>query len=164
MIFRCGRCGTRFLQLKLVLPDFGKVLALDGKGIETHARGRKVEEGEQKEEDGRRDTDAECGVKTYCGQREDGTLWQKVKSWFGYKLQLIVDANYELLLAFKVKKASEAEMPKAHDLLDEIEECHPDILKRCVYLDADQGYDDGKLITRIPLSGPTLWLRVQRLL
>jgi hypothetical protein len=88
-------------------------------------------------------------VKAYRGQREDGTLWEKVKSWFGYKLHLIVDANYELPLAFKVTKASEAEMPKAHDLLDEMEERHPDILKMCDYLDADRGYDDGKLITRL---------------
>ena len=136
-------------QLKLVLPDFGEYLALDGKGIETHARVRKVEEGEQKEPDGRRDTDADWGVKSYRGQREDGTLWEKVKSWFGYKLHLIVDANYELPLAFKVTKASEAEIPKAHDLLDEIEERHPDILEMCEYLDADRGYDDGKLITRL---------------
>lgn len=136
-------------QLKLVLPDFGELLALDGKGIETHARERKVKDVEQKEPDGRRDTDADWGVKTYHGKREDGTLWEKVKSWFGYKLHLIVDANYELPLAFKVTKASEAEMPKAHDLLDEIQEQHPDILKRCDYLDADRGYDDGKLITRL---------------
>ena len=103
---------------------------MDGKGIETHARGRKVQEEEQKEADGRRDTDADWGVKSYRGQREDGTLWEKVKSWFGYKLHLIVDANYELPLAFKVTKASEAEMPKAHDLLDEMEEHHPDIPKK----------------------------------
>ena len=65
-------------QLKLVLPDFGELLALDGKGIETHARGRKVEEEEQKEPDGRRDTDADRGVKTYRGQREDGTLKKRL--------------------------------------------------------------------------------------
>ena len=52
-------------------------------------------------------------------------------------------------LAFKVTKASESEMPKAHDLLDEMEERHPDILEMCDYLDADRGYDDGKLITRL---------------
>ena len=40
-------------------------------------------------------------------------------------------------------------MPKAHDLLDEMEERHPNILKRCECLDADKGYDDGKLITRL---------------
>ena len=35
-------------ELGLVLPDFGKVLAIDGKVIDTHARARKVkEEGEK---------------------------------------------------------------------------------------------------------------------
>jgi hypothetical protein len=27
----------------------------------------------------------------------DGTAWQKVVSWFGYRLHLIVDTNYELV-------------------------------------------------------------------
>ena len=45
------------------------------------------------EPDGRRDVDADWGVKTYQGEREDGNLWQKLKSWFGYKLHLLVDAN-----------------------------------------------------------------------
>ena len=136
-------------ELKVVLPDFGKYLALDGKGIKTHARGRKVKGEEQKESDGRRDTDADWGVKSYRGQREDGTLWEKVTSWFGYKLHLIVDANYELPVGYKVTKASEAEKVKAHELLDRIEERHPDILKRCEYLDADRGYDETKLIRRL---------------
>jgi len=60
-----------------------------------------------------------------------------------------VDANYELPVAFKVKKASKAEMPKAHDLLDEMEERHLDILQECEYMDVDRGYDDGKLISRL---------------
>jgi hypothetical protein len=30
-------------------------------------------------------TDADFGKKTYTGIREDGTAWQKVVKWFGYK-------------------------------------------------------------------------------
>ena len=134
-------------EVESVLADFGKVLAVDGKGIETHARARKV--GEWKEPDGRRDTDADWGVKSYRGQREDGSLWEKVKSWFGYKLHLIVDATYELPVAFEVRKASEAEAPQAHEMLDRMEERHPGMLERCEYLDGDKGYDDGKLIKRV---------------
>jgi hypothetical protein len=134
-------------EVESVLADFGKVLAVDGKGIETHARARKA--GEGKEPDGRRDTDADWGVKSYRGQREDGSLWEKVKSWFGYKLHLIVDATYELPVAFEVRKASEAEAPEAHELLDRMEERHPEMLERCEYLEGDKGYDDGKLIERV---------------
>ncbi len=72
---------------------------------------------EEKEEDGRRDTDADWGKKVYCsGVREDGTAWEKVKSWFGYKLHLVVDAKYELPVSYCVTKASAAEVLKAHEL------------------------------------------------
>lgn len=52
-------------------------------------------------------------------------------------------------VGYKVTKASEAEKVKAHELLDRIEERHPDILKRCEYLVADRGYDETKLIRRL---------------
>ena len=50
------------------LPEFGSVLAVDGKGIDTHARARK--QGDvPREPDGRRDVDADWGVKTSQGER-----------------------------------------------------------------------------------------------
>jgi len=48
------------------------------------------------EPDGRRDIDTDFGKKTCQERREDGTLWERVRSWFGYKLRLIVDADHEL--------------------------------------------------------------------
>jgi hypothetical protein len=132
------------------LPDFGKYLAVDGKGIDTHAKGKKREEkGKEKESDGRRDTDADWGKKVYRGVREDGTAWEKVRSWFGYKLHLVADATYELPVSFSVTKASVAEAPMAHDLFKKIEEKHPDIVKRCEYGLGDRGLDDGKLIKKL---------------
>ena len=77
-----------------MLPDFGKRLAFDGKAIESHANPRK--KGDAASPDGRRDLDADVGVKKYQGQRADGTTWEKVAAWFGYKLHLLVDAAYEL--------------------------------------------------------------------
>ena len=65
-------------QLRRLLPGFGKRLGIDSKGVKTHARSKKATE-EAPAEDGRRDTDANWGVKRYRGQREDGTLWEKVK-------------------------------------------------------------------------------------
>jgi len=49
---------------------------------------------------GGRDTDADFGKKVYRGKREDGTMWEKVVSWFGYRLHLVVDSKYELPVAF----------------------------------------------------------------
>ena len=132
-------------ELHKNLPGFGSILAIDGKAVQTHAKAQKKEE--ILPPDGRRDIDADFGVKTYHGIREDGTLWKKVKSWFGYRIHLIVDANYELPVAFHVTKASEAEAPKAHKLLDEMALVQPEILKTCKLFLGDKGYDDGKLIT-----------------
>ena len=60
-----------------------------------------------------------------------------------------MDATYELPVAFSVTKASVAEAPMAHELLDKLEDSHLKILDRCKYLDADRGYDDGKLILMV---------------
>jgi hypothetical protein len=135
-------------EVEKELPDIGRVMAVDGKGIDSHARGRKKDQ-ELKPPDGRRDTDADWGVKTYKGENEDGSSWETVKSWFGYKLHLLVDARYELPLAFKLTKASPVEAPIAHQLVDHLESRHPELLEACEYLDADRGYDDGKLISRL---------------
>lgn len=127
------------------LPDFGKNLALDGKAIRSHATGRN----KTTKKDGRRDLDADYGVKTYKGKREDGTLWEKVTTWFGYKLHLLVDADYELPVAFSVTKASRSEVKQAHQLVEDLAETRAHILKEAEYFMADRGYDDSKLIAKL---------------
>lgn len=134
-------------QLKETFPGFGEVLVIDGKAIDTNAKARK--KGETLPPDGRRDTDADFGKKVYRGKRKDGTLWEQVKSWFGYKLHLIIDATYELPVAFSVTKASAAEAPQAHKLLDDLAVWQPEIINDCKILLGDRGYDDGKLLTRL---------------
>jgi len=128
-------------ELEILLPEFGKDLAIDGKAISSLARG----ENKKKKEDGRRDLDANWGVKTYKGKNKDGTAWSKVVKWFGYKLHLIVDSNYELPVAFDVTKASSSEVKKAHTMIDDLSETHPEIVETTEILTADKGYDDIKL-------------------
>ena len=132
-------------KLMVLLPDFGEHLAIDGKKLLTHAKPGKGE----KTEDGRRDIDADFGMKVYQGKREDGTMWEKIVSWFGYRLHLVVDSKYELPVAFNVTKASLGEAPQAHALLDDLEDDHPDLLRRCKYFTADRGYDGSELICRL---------------
>ena len=136
-------------SLQEELKDFGEYLAMDGKAIRTHARGRKKEEGEDREPDGRRDVDANWGVKTYRGVREDGTAWEKVKMWFGYKLHLVVDATYELPVGYRVTTASTSELAVAKEMFARIKVAHPEMVERCGYGIADRGYDDGKYITEL---------------
>jgi hypothetical protein len=134
-------------KLIAFLPDFGEMLAIDGKAIQSHANGKNNTE--DKNRDGRRDMDADWGKKEYSGENKDGNAWQKVVSWFGYRLHLIVDTIYELPVAYKLTKASCAEQPVAHDMLTEMEKEKPEILKRCNYLSGDKGYDGKPIITRL---------------
>lgn len=125
-----------------LLPDFGRMLAVDGKAVSSYAPA----ENKNTTPDGRRDTDANTGIKKYYGENEDGSKWEKTVKWFGYKIHLIVDAVYELPVAFNVTRASEAEIPEAKKLVNGIEGKHKDILKRCQYFLGDRGYDDKEII------------------
>jgi len=139
-------------KLQALLPDFGKRLAADGKAILSFARGRKKEEGEAKQEgkrDRRRDCDADWGVHSHRGVRQDGSAWEKVMSWFGYKLHLLVDASYELPVGFTVTKASASELKQLSVLLETTGSKHPELLNRAEQLAADKAYDDGKLLAEL---------------
>lgn len=132
-------------QLRELLPDFGKDLAIDSKAIESVANGKS----KSTEKDGRRDLDANWGTKEYRGTREDGTTWEKITKWFGYKLHLIVDSTYELPVAFSVTKASASDIVEGHALIDKLAKERPEILESCETMTADRGYDDTKLIVKL---------------
>jgi len=132
-------------ELKSLLPDFGKYLAFDGKGIDSLAKGKKKSD-VLKITDNRTDSEADWGVKEYKGVRPDGSLWSKVKSWFGYRLHLIVDAKYELPLSYEVTTASKNEGKVLDNQFKRLEKEQEDILKTSEYSIGDRGYDDGKRI------------------
>ena len=52
------------------------------------------------------------------------------------RVRLIVDATYELPVAFEVTKASSTEQPQAQRLLDQMQDLHPELLERCSRLSA----------------------------
>jgi len=126
--------------LKKELPDLGEMLAGDGKAIPSYGKKPK-----RRKRDGRRDMDANIGVKTYSGIKDDGTRWQKTKIWFGYRLHLIVDAKYEIPVAYEVTKASISEKKVMRRLIAKLNE---DIIKSCKFFLLDKGYDDVKLIKK----------------
>jgi len=132
-------------ELEELLPGFGKNLAIDGKAISSLSK----RENKNKKEDGRRDLDADWGKKEYKGVKEDGTAWSKVVKWFGYKLHLIVDADYELPVAFNLTKASTSEIKQAHKMIEELNRKHPELIEKCETLEADRGYDDTKFIVKL---------------
>jgi len=128
-------------ELEKLLPEFGKNLAIDGKAISSLSTGVN----KNKKEDGRRDLDADWAKKEYKGVREDGTPWSKVVKWFGYRIHLIVDADYELPVAFEVTKASTSEVKQAHKMIENLDKKHPELIEACETFEGDKGYDDSKL-------------------
>lgn len=64
--------------------------------------------------------------------------------------EMVVDAHYEIPVAYEVTKASAGEQPVGRDLVRRLGERHPTIMDLCEQFLVDKGYDDTKLIE-------TLW-------
>lgn len=131
-------------ELMKLLPDFGKDLAVDGKNLKSLANKTSSKKG-----DLRGEHDADWGKKKKKGLRKDGTTWEKVTEWFGFRLHLISDAKYELPVHFEVTKASCSEVKVAEKLTEELSQKHPDLVERSEHFMADRGYDSTKLINKL---------------
>ena len=115
-------------RLRELLPDFGRDLALDGKAIGAWSR---------------LDPEASAGFKNYEGEDDKGDPLQRIQKWFGYKLHLLIDANYELPVAFELTGAKDGESPLLLPLIEKLEREHHELHERIESLAADRGYDDG---------------------
>jgi hypothetical protein len=118
-------------ELKKYLPEIGRHLAIDSKKIETYARGKK-------NPDESSDPEADWGRKTYKGKRQDGSIWEKIVSWFGYKLHLLVDTTYELPVGYTVTRAARHDIEEMLPMIKEVKEKH---FKEIETLTADKAYD-----------------------
>lgn len=123
--------GGLIEELKKYLPELGRHLAIDSKKIESHARGKKdpVESS---------DPEAEWGYKTYKGKRSDGSIWEKITSWFGYKLHLLVDTTYELPVGYAVTRAARHDIGELLPMIEEAKQKH---FKKIETLAGDKAYD-----------------------
>jgi hypothetical protein len=128
-------------ELTTILPEFGTNLAGDGKAIHSFGKPSKKDNNDKRHEE-----DADWGVKKYSGVDENGKSWEKVKSWFGFRLHLVVDADSELPVSYKMTKASPGEQPIMRELFDELNRVHPELISRCEHAMLDKGYDSEKNI------------------
>lgn len=119
-----------------LLPDLGRNVAMDGKFIGSHGKPSK-----QIHPDGRRELDANWGIKKYHGKSKDGSPWEKVKRCFGFQLNLLVDAKHELPLAFTVTPANAAESKQVKPVMSDFRKHHPELHGRIRYWIADRGFD-----------------------
>ncbi len=123
-----------------LLPNFGEHLAFDGKAVPTYSNGK------VSQKTGRvSDPDAEWGKKSYRGTNKNGRSWEKVKSWFGYQLHLIVDSNYEIPVAFEVLPANASEASRLPVMLDKLKQDHSETFDVTKYFSADRGLDSAKI-------------------
>ncbi len=138
----CGIAEILQQKIREHLPDFGKYLAMDSKAIASWSprasKNTKI--------DGRREHDAAYGHKEYRGTHNDGSAWSKVVKWFGFKLHLIVDAQYELPIAWSVTPANEPDNVEGKRLVEKLVNEKPWKAEMAEYMMADKGYDDGELI------------------
>ena len=145
--------GTMFEELReylyQTLPGYGKELAIDSKWVESAAN----QVSKRKDPDGRSETEARKGVKKYYGVKEDGTAWEKVVTCFGFKIHLIVDAVYELPVAYEITDAAASDVTEGKKIIDNIKTSQPDILSACEHFMGDKGYDDTELIKELKENG-----------
>lgn len=120
-------------ELKNYLPDLGKHLSIDSKAIESYAKGKKDSQESS-------DRQADWGRKTYKGKRKDGSLWEKVISWFGYKLHLLVDTTYELPVGYRITKASRPDIEEMVPMVKDVKQRHFETIET---LAGDKAYDSG---------------------
>ena len=128
-------------ELTILVPGFGTNLAGDGKALDSHGNPSK-----RQDRDGRRDKDADWGVKKYSGVDDRGKAWEKIKSWFGFRLHLIVEADAELPISYEVTKASVGERPVMQEMLLGLKKSHPELMRSCKHAMFDKGYDSTEMI------------------
>ena len=131
-------------RLRQLLPDFGRKLAADSTDIKAYSNGRRPSPS---------DPDSRWGAKgasqgqsrTKSGEEGDGRQGTKKRKdrdlyyWFGYKLHLLVDAVYELPVAFRVTPANEADTQQMGVLLEKAKAGELEARPEAVI--ADKGYD-----------------------
>jgi hypothetical protein len=139
-------------RLARVLPDLGRTLACDSKAIPSFAQGPKREDDEpgdhatsKEPADRRHDADADWGRKTYRGKRKDGSAWEKAVKWFGYKVHLLVDSEYELPVGYRLTKASAGDVPELLPMVADGLAEHPTMVQRTEEVAADKAYDAAEI-------------------
>jgi hypothetical protein len=144
--------------LRALLPGFGAKLAVDSTDIEAYSNGHREHPS---------DRDACWGAKKSGGNKaadkaETGKGKQPdVYYWFGYKLHLVIDALYELPIAFVLTPANEADTRPMKPLLKKAgadkEKTRPEAVI------SDKGYDsqdNNKFIYKECKSAPIIPIRV----
>ena len=93
--------------------------------------------------DARCEMDADYTIKENYYKNKDGVTQVKTKTYFGFRVHILADTNYELPIEYTVTKAS---MGEREQLIKHINMLNSELRDKISTLSADKGYDDGKLI------------------
>jgi len=127
-------------RLRELLPGFGAKLAVDSTDILAYSNGHRKHPsdsgagwGAKKKSNGQGEGETGENNKLKGRQKED------IYYWFGYKLHLVIDALYELPLAFILTPANEADTMQMLPLLQKAEADKEPTRPEAVI--TDKGYD-----------------------
>ena len=122
------------------LKDFGVDVGEDGKIFSSKAT-HPNNNGDAN--DARCEMDADYTIKENYYKDKDGVTQVKKKTYFGFRVHILADTNYELPIEYTVTKAS---MGEREQLIKHINMLNAELRDKISTLSADKGYDDGKLI------------------
>lgn len=98
-------------RLRVEVPGYGDMLAIDGSDLPAYANGQKYVSKGGPEREKFSDPDASWGHRSSVGTRSGG-------GYYGYKGHVAVCANTDLPVAWTVRTAKDAELPEVPVLLD----------------------------------------------
>ena len=122
------------------LKDFGVNVGEDGKIFSSKAKHPNTN-GDVN--DARCDMDADYTKKETYYRDKDGKTQVKTKTYFGFRVHILADTDYELPIEYTVTKASKSERK---ELIKHINMLSPELREKISTLSADKGYDDIKTI------------------
>lgn len=128
-------------KLRELLPGFGAKLAIDSTDILAYSNGHRAHPSDKDAHWGaKRESNSQGEEKTGEGSSQKGKKKEPdIYYWFGYKLHLLIDALYELPIAFVLTPANEADTTHMKPLIEKA-----GLNKKKTNLEAvitDKGYD-----------------------
>ena len=128
------------------LENFGKETGEDGKIFSSKAK-RPCEDAKA---DNRSETDADFTFKENYYKDNNGVTKIKRTKYFGFRVHILGDVNYELPIEYTVTKASVSEKK---ELIKHINMLSPELREKIIALMADKGYDSTELIEFLKEQG-----------
>lgn len=123
------------------LSNFGEELMADGKALQSVAH-----KNSSKCKDRRAEHDGEFCKKEYIGQGSNGEVVVSTKKWFGFRMHLIADANYELPISYTLTPAARGEREEVLKMLSELD---ANKINKAKTIACDKGYDGSEFMKKI---------------